>query len=177
MQRIVLECLQSLHRKASQGVGMVTLSRPGTSWWKHMWGAEAQTSCLPMKAGCQGQEGSPSTALRAAAPGRCVWACSCRHQSDSSWPQASTQRPLPVAASTQTNPAFPQEIKGCTLFSALQASQPLRRWLCLPLGQSPWVRCLAAYGIFQSSLHLNEEKAGILNLTNGPPLNFSHHCS
>lgn len=70
VQRIVLKCLQSLHRKAPQGVGMVTLSRPGTSCWKHLWGAEAQAFCLPRNAGSQGQEGSPLTALRVAVPGQ-----------------------------------------------------------------------------------------------------------
>lgn len=37
--------------------------------------------------------------------------CSCRRSNDFSWPQATTQRPLPAAASIQTNPAFPQVIK------------------------------------------------------------------
>lgn len=111
MQRIALKCLQSLPRKASQGMGMVTLSRTGTNWWKHIWGAEAQAFYLPMKAGCQGQEGSPSMALRVAVPGRCVWqwafSCMTRHSNDSSWPQASTQRPIPAAASH-----FPTGSKG-----------------------------------------------------------------
>lgn len=174
MQRLVLKWLQSLHRKASQGVGMVTLSRPGTSCWKHLRGAEAQAFCFPKKAGCQGQEGWPSAALRVAVPGRQVWqwTCSCRHHNDSSWPQASTQRPLPAAASTQTNPAYPQAIKGCTLFLAMQMLQPLKKVTALTttLGHSLWVSCLGKGGIFQSSLRLNEEKAGILSLTNAPPI-------
>lgn len=77
-----------------------------------------------------------------------------------------------AAASTQTNPASPQAIKGCMLFLAMQMLQPLKKVTALTttLGHSLWVSCLGKGGIFQSSLCLNEEKAGILSLTNAPPI-------
>ena len=98
-------------------------------------------------------------------------ACSCRHCDDFSWPQASAQRLLPAAASMQTNPAFPWAIKGRTLLSAMQTSQAILQVTALAttLGQSLWVRCLRERPIFQSSLCLDEEKAGILSLTNALP--------
>lgn len=120
-QRLVLRWPQSLHGKASRAAGAVPLSSPGTSCWKHRGSSIlfSQEGRLSWTGGIT-QYGFHS--------GWCQvnvceqQACSCRHRDDFSWPQASAQRPLPVAASMKTKPTFPQEIKGCTLLLAMQTS-------------------------------------------------------